>query len=359
VRESAGATREIVAVTAPRRKKVWVTQPVFPDVVERLTRDFDVVQAPAVTCYTRAELAAGLRDVDGALVCVPDLIDAGAIASATRLEAIANIGVGYNNLDIGALTAAGIVATNTPDVLTETTADFAWALLLAAARRVTEAERWLRDGQWTTWSFELMLGQDIHGSTLGILGMGRIGQAIARRATGFGMQVLYHNRSRLDEALERECNARSVDKDELLGASDHLVLTLPYNAQSHHTIGAAELRRMKPTATLVNIARGGIVDDAALADALAKGRLAAAGLDVYENEPALHPALLACRNIVLTPHIASASTATRRAMVALAIENLTAALGCGPRAGNPSNIINAQALLQRAHPSSSGTKQAP
>ncbi|GAA0720847.1 NAD(P)-dependent oxidoreductase [Dokdonella soli] len=174
------------------RKKVWVTQPVFPDIVARLESDFDLVQAHAVTRYTSAELAAGLRDVDGAIVCIPDRIDAAAIAGATRLKAIANIGTGYNNLDIAALTAAGIVATNTPDVLTETTADFAWALLLATARRVTEAERWLREGHWTTWSFELMLGQDIHGSTLGILGMGRIGQAIARRAAGFRMRVLYY-----------------------------------------------------------------------------------------------------------------------------------------------------------------------
>jgi gluconate 2-dehydrogenase len=347
----------IFQVTAAPRKKVWVTQPVFPDVIARLERDFDVVQARTVMRYGSDDLAAGLRDVDGALVSVPDRIDATAIAHATRLRAIANIGVGYNNLDIAALTAAGIIATNTPDVLTETTADFAWALLLTAARRITEAERWLRAGHWTTWSFELMLGQDVHGSTLGILGMGRIGQAVARRAAGFGMRVLYHNRSPLPAAIERECNARLVGKDDLLAASDHLVLTLPYNRDSHHTIGAAELARMKTTATLVNIARGGIVDDAALADALANGRLAAAGLDVYENEPGLAPALLACRNVVLTPHIASASTATRRAMVALAVDNLTAALGCGPRAGDPPNIINTAALRTRATPLSPETKQ--
>jgi gluconate 2-dehydrogenase len=331
------------------RKKVWVTQPVFPDVVARLAQHFDVVQASTVTRYTGAQLAAGLRDVDGALVCIPDRIDADAIAGATRLRAIANIGVGYDNLDVPALTAAGIIATNTPDVLTETTADFAWALLLATARRVTEAEHWLRDGRWTTWSFELMLGSDLHGSTLGILGMGRIGQAVARRAAGFRMRVRYHNRSRLSDAVERDCRAEYVDRDELLASSDHLVLALPYSSDHHHAIGADELARMKPTANLVNIARGGIVDDAALADALANGRLAGAGLDVYENEPVVHPALLACRNVVLTPHIASASTATRRAMVALAIENLTAAL----QTGAPPNIINPDALRMRAGESSS------
>jgi gluconate 2-dehydrogenase len=330
-----------------QRQRIWVTQPVFPDIVARLARDFDVVQANEITRYSGAQLAAGLRDVDGALVGITDRIDGAAIAGATRLKAVANVGVGYDNLDIAALTAAGIVATNTPDVLTETTADFAWALLLAAARRVTEAERWLRDGQWKDWSFERLLGCDVHGSTLGILGMGRIGCAVARRARGFGMQVLYHNRSRLPEALERECAARYVSKDELLAASDHLVLSLPYGAASRHAIGAAELARMKASATLVNIARGGVVDDAALADALSHGRLAAAGLDVYENEPALHPALLACRNIVLAPHIASASTATRRAMVALAVDNLAAALGVGERAGQAPNMINADALLAR------------
>jgi len=329
------------------RPRVWVTQPVFGDVLARLDPYFDVRVEPTVAPRGAGELREGLRDVDGALVFIPDRIDAAAIAQASRLRAIANVGVGYNNLDIAALTAAGVLATNTPDVLTETTADFAWALLLATARRVTEAERWLREGQWTTWSFELMLGRDIHASTLGILGMGRIGRAIARRARGFGMRVLYHNRSRLPPEVERECAATFVARNELFAHSDHLVLVLPYSPQTHHAVGAAELGRMKPGATLVNIARGGIVDDAALADALAAGRIAAAGLDVYENEPAVHPRLLALRNVVLTPHIASASEATRRAMVALAVDNLVAALGAGPHAGRPPNLINADALLAR------------
>jgi len=319
------------------RARVWVTQPVFGDILARLDPYFDVRVETTVAPRGADELREGLRDVDGALVFIPDRIDAAAIAQASRLRAIANVGVGYNNLDIAALTAAGILATNTPDVLTETTADFAWALLLATARRVTEAERWLREGQWTTWSFELMLGRDIHASTLGILGMGRIGQAIARRARGFGMRVLYHNRSRLPPEVERECAATFVARNELFAHSDHLVLVLPYSPQTHHAIGAAELARMKPGATLVNIARGGIVDDAALADALAAGRIAAAGLDVYENEPAVHPRLLALRNVVLTPHIASSSEATRRAMAELAADNLIAALtgGTPPTPANP------------------------
>ena len=333
-------------MTSPRRT-IWVTQPIFADMLDRLREHFDVTATDEVRVHTSVQLAAGLRDVDGALVSIPDRIDAAAIAGALRLRAVANIAVGYNNLDVPALTAAGILATNTPDVLTETTADFAWALLLATARRITESERWLREGRWKSWSFDLFYGQDVHGATLGILGMGRIGQAIARRARGFGMRVLYHNRSRVDAAIERECAAAYVDKERLLSDSDHLVLALPYAAATRHAIGADELARMRAGATLINIARGGIVDDTALAAALASGKLAAAGLDVYENEPAIDPALLACSNVVLTPHIASATTATRRAMVALAIDNLIAALGEGPLAHRPPNPINADALKTR------------
>ena len=329
------------------RQTVWVSQPVFPDELARLHEYFDVRVAAQIRPQSAQEIADALREVDGAVISVVDRVDAAAIAEASKLRAIANVGVGYNNLDLDALSARGVLATNTPDVLTETTADLGFALLLAAARRVGEAERWLRDGQWQTWSFELMLGQDVHGSTLGILGMGRIGQAIAQRARGFGMGVIYHNRSRLAQDVEARYAARLVSKDELLARSDHLVLVLPYSPENHHAIGAAELARMKPTATLVNISRGGIVDDVALARALSQGGLAAAGLDVYENEPAVHADLLACRNAVLTPHIGSASTATRRAMVRLAVDNLIAALGCGPRAGDPPNPLNRDALRRR------------
>jgi gluconate 2-dehydrogenase len=208
-------------------------------------------------------------------------------------------------------------------VLTETTADFGFALLMATARRVCESEHFLRAGQWKKWSFDMFAGAEIHGSTLGIIGMGRIGQGIAKRgAHGFGMKVIYHNRSRLDAATEADCKARYVDKHELLKTADHVVLVLPYSAASHHTIGAAELALMQPTATLVNIARGGIVDDAALAVALREGRIAAAGLDVFEGEPKVHPDLLTVPNVVLTPHIASATVATRTAMAQLAADNL-------------------------------------
>jgi lactate dehydrogenase-like 2-hydroxyacid dehydrogenase len=212
--------------------------------------------------------------------------------------------------------------------------------MMAAARRITESEHWLRAGQWQKWAYDAFLGSDLHGSTLGVIGMGRIGQALARRARGFNMQVIYHNRSRVAPQIEAELNAQYVSKEELLKRADHVVLVLPYSADSHHTIGAAELALMKPTATLTNIARGGIVDDAALADALRAKRIAAAGLDVFEGEPGVHPALLTVPNVVLTPHIASATEATRRAMANLAADNLIAGLGEGPRAGRPPNPIN-------------------
>ncbi|MGA6148942.1 MULTISPECIES: 2-hydroxyacid dehydrogenase [unclassified Stenotrophomonas] len=330
---------------ADPRPRVWVSQPLFDDVVERLGQYFDLDMTAEVTRYTPSQLAARLAGADGALITLNERIGAAEIANAPRLRAIANVGVGYNNLDVDALSAAGILASNTPDVLTETTADLGFALLMAAARRITESERWLREGQWGQWSFRTMLGADIHGSTLGILGMGRIGQGIARRgALGFGMRVLYHNRSRLPEATEAEVGATYVDLDTLLAQADHLVLVLPYSAASHHIIDAAALAKMKPGATLVNIARGGIVDELALADALANGRLAAAGLDVFDGEPTVRPELLALRNVVLTPHIGSASQATRRAMVQLAVDNLTAALDKGPHAGRPPSAINADAV---------------
>ncbi len=305
------------------KPKILVARAVFPEVIERLTQHFEVESNQADVVWSKAELTERLRGKDGAFTTGSDRVDAEVLAACPQLKICANMAVGYNNFDLDAMTARGVLGTNTPDVLTETTADFGFALLMATARRITESEHYLRAGQWTKWSYDMFAGSDIHGATLGILGMGRIGQGIARRgAHGFGMNVIYHNRSRLDAATEADCRARYVGKEELLKMADHLVLVLPYSAASHHTIGAAELAQMKPTATLVNIARGGIVDDAALAAALRDKRIAAAGLDVFEGEPAVHPDLLTVPNVVLTPHIASASVPTRLAMANLAADNL-------------------------------------
>jgi glyoxylate/hydroxypyruvate/2-ketogluconate reductase len=305
------------------KPKILVSRAVFPDVIGRLKQHFDVEHNQGDESWSREQLARRLADKVGAFTTGCERIDAEMLVRAPLLKICANMAVGYNNFDLPAMTARKVLGTNTPDVLTETTADFGFALLMAAARRVTESEHYLRAGKWQRWSYDMFAGSDVHGSTLGILGMGRIGQGIARRgAHGFGMKVIYHNRSRLAPETETQCQARYVGKEELLRTADHLMLVLPYTPESHHAIGAAELALMKPTANLINIARGGIVDDAALAAALQEKRIAAAGLDVYEGEPKVHPDLLTVPNVVLTPHIASATVPTRRAMADLAADNL-------------------------------------
>ncbi len=330
------------------KPKVWVSRPLFPDVLARLAEHVEVDAEAVEHRHSADELKRKLAGVDGAIVGLADRIDAGVLEGNTRLKVVANLGVGYNNLDVDALTRAGVLASNTPDVLNESVADYAWALMLAAARRVGAAERWLRSGQWpgSNMRFDDWLGLDVHGRTLGILGMGRIGQGIARRAAGFDMRVIYHNRSRLPEMIERECQATLVSKPELLRQADYLVLVLPFTPENRHAIGAPELAQMKRSAVLVNIARGGIVDDAALAVALREGKLAAAGLDVFEGEPAVHADLLALDNAVLSPHIASASEETRRAMANLAADNVIAALGFGEAAGKPPTALNPAVLAR-------------
>ena len=319
------------------RPKVLVARAIFPEVIARLEQHFDVEANQADETWNKEQLTAKLQDKVGAFTTGTERIDAELLDACPNLKICANMAVGYNNFDVEAMTARGVLATNAPDVLTETTADFGFALLMATARRVTESEHFLRRGEWTKWRFDMFAGTDVHGSTLGIIGMGRIGQGIAKRgAHGFGMNVIYHNRSRLDAKLEAECKASYVSKEELLKTADHVVLVVPYSAASHHTIGAAELALMKPTATLINIARGGIVDDAALAAALRDKRIAAAGLDVFEGEPKVHPDLLTVPNVVLTPHIASATVPTRQAMANLAVDNLIAYLTRG-KAKTPLN----------------------
>ncbi|SAL46864.1 2-hydroxyacid dehydrogenase [Caballeronia telluris] len=323
-------------------KKVFVSRPIFPDVIERLKQYFEV-DAHDGPALPADQIAARLADKDGAFIA-GDPVGAKAIEGAPNLKVVSNMAVGYNNFDMQAFNAHGVLGTNTPDVLNETTADFGWALMMATARRITESEHYLRAGKWKEWSYDAFTGSDIYGSTLGVIGMGRIGQALARRAKGFGMRVIYHNRSRVAPEIEAELNAEYATKEDLLKRADHVVLVVPYSSASHHTIGHAELALMKPTATLTNIARGGIVDDAALIDALRRGQIAGAGLDVFEGEPNFNRDFLTLSNVVLTPHIASASEATRRAMANLAADNLIAGLGEGPRAGNPPNPINPDVL---------------
>jgi glyoxylate/hydroxypyruvate/2-ketogluconate reductase len=320
------------------RPQVLVCRAVFPEVLARLSQHFEVQANSGDVPFSKPEIIANLQGKAGAFTTGSERIDADVLAACPHLRVVANMAVGYNNFDLPACTAAGVLATNTPDVLTETTADFGFALMMAAARRMAEGEHLLRRGEWTKWSYDMLTGSDVHGSTLGILGMGRIGQAIARRGVlGFGMKLIYNNRTRLTPEQEQPLQARYVSKQELLAQSDHLVLVLPYSASSHHAIGAAELALMKPTATLTNVARGGIVDDAALALALGERRIAAAALDVFEGEPAVHPDLLTLPNVVLTPHIASATVATRLAMAQLAASNLIEALtgGTAPTPLNP------------------------
>lgn len=319
------------------KPKILVTRAIFPDVIERLAQHGEVEANQDDRIFSAAELIEKLRDKDAVFSTLSERIDAALLATSPRLKAVCNMAVGYNNIDLAAASAAGVLVTNTPEVLNQTTADFGWALLMATARRVTESEHWLRAGHWDKWRYDGFLGADVHHSTLGIIGMGSIGQAIARRSTGFDMRVIYHNRSRLPADKEAQANqAQFVSKEELLRSADHVMLVLPYSADTHHTIGAAELALMKPSATLINIARGGIVDDAALIDALREKRIAAAGLDVFENEPKLNPGFLQLSNVVLTPHIASASEATRRAMANCAADNLIAALS----GRQPPNLLN-------------------
>ena len=324
---------------------ILITRAIFPEVLEQLSQHFEVESNQDDTMWSPEELAQRLQGKVGAFMTGTEKVNAALLAQCPQLRLCANMTVGYNNFDLAAMTAAGVLGTNAPDVLTETTAAFGFALLMATARRVCESEHYLRAGLWTRWSYDMFAGAEVHGTTLGIVGMGRIGQAIARRAAlGFGMKVIYHNRSRLDAATEASFNARYVGKEELLKTADHVMLVLPYSAGSHHTIGAAELALMKPTATLINLARGGIVDDAALAEALRDKRIAAAGLDVFEGEPSVHPALLTVPNVVLTPHIASATLGTRRAMAALAVDNLIGFLVNG-KAVTP---LNPEVLKQPA-----------
>lgn len=304
------------------RPGLVITRRIYQEVVASLQTEFDILADNQDTDqpWDPQALQQRIAQADYMLCSVADKIDASVIAAATRLKVIATGAVGFNNIDAAACKARGIRLTNTPDVLTQTTADFGFALMMATARRISESERYARAGQWSGWAFDQFAGRDLHHATLGIIGMGRIGSAIARRAAGFEMRVLYHNRTPSQEPVA----ATWVEKAQLLQESDFVMLVVPYSPATHHLIGAAELALMKPSATLINIARGGVVNDQALIAALKEKRIAAAGLDVFENEPMFDPAFLQFENVVITPHIASSSRATRGAMMQLAADNLLA-----------------------------------
>jgi lactate dehydrogenase-like 2-hydroxyacid dehydrogenase len=326
--------RGFKAMSAPLR--ILVTKRVFPEAVELLRRDFDVDYNDTDRVLPAEELLQRARGAAAVVSQLTDRLGADVIAQLDGVRVIANVAVGYDNIDVAAATARGIAVTNTPGVLTETTADFAFALLMAAARRIPEAHAFVHSGQWRTWIIDLLAGQDVHGATLGIFGLGRIGAALARRGRGFGMRILYCDDQPAPAELERELEARRVSKEELLRESDFVSLHVPLTPATRHLIGAAELALMKPTAILVNTARGPVVDENALVEALEKRTIWAAGLDVFEQEPRVHPKLLELPNVVLAPHIASSSFATRRRMSVMAAENASAALS-GRR---PPNLVN-------------------
>jgi gluconate 2-dehydrogenase len=325
-------------MTSLAKPKVLVARPIFPEGIERLRAIATVDYNDQIAALTPAQLTQRLADVDGALVTGSEKIDQNTLSQAGRLKVVSNIAVGFNNFDISALTQKKVMATNTPEVLTDTTADMGFLLMMAAARRLSESEHWLRAGQWKDWSLGGMMGMDVHHATIGIMGMGRIGQAIAKRALAFGMTVIYYNRRQLSPQIEQQFQARYVSKEELLKTADHVMLVMPYSPESHHLIGAKELALMKPTATIVNIARGGIIHEEALIHALKTQSIFSAGLDVYDGEPNINSQLLELSNVVLTPHIGSASKKTRTAMMDLAIDNLIAGL----KNERPPNLINTE-----------------
>ena len=311
-------------------KKILISNVLPKEALDLIPKEIIVDYNGADAPLPKAELLARLKGKDGLVCHIVSAIDDEVLAAAPTLKVVANVAVGYNNIDVAAARRRGVVVTNTPDVLTETTADFAWALLMAAARRVVEADHFARSGQWQRWQWDLLWGADVHGKTLGILGFGRIGRAVARRASGFDMRVLYHDAVRPAPAVERELRVTYAEPETILREADFVSLHTPLLPETRHLINERTLRLMKKTAILVNAARGPIVDEAALVRALKEGWIAGAGIDVFEEEPTIHPGLAPLPNVVLAPHIASASRDTRIAMATLAVRNCLAVLDGKP-----------------------------
>jgi lactate dehydrogenase-like 2-hydroxyacid dehydrogenase len=328
----------------PMKPSVLVTKRIYPEAIAYLKQHVELDYAASDDGLTAEELLARVRGKQAVVSQLTDQFPAAVIDRLDGVRVIANVAVGFDNIDVPAATRRKILVTNTPEVLTDTTADFAFALLMAAARRVVEGHHFVHSGQWTKWRIDLLVGRDIHHRTLGIFGMGRIGQAVARRGRGFDMRILYHDAVRAPESVERELGAQLVSADHLLGESDFVSLHVPLLPHTRHMMGAEQFRLMKPTAILVNTSRGPVVDEAALAEALEKGVIAAAGIDVFENEPQVHPVLLKLENVVLAPHIASASVDTRKKMSMMAAENAVAAL----ERRRPANLLNPEVWAANA-----------
>ena len=323
------------------QNKIFVTRPLPAPVLELLAARCELHLHAEDDAIPTERLAEACREVEGLVVCsarVPEAV----LVQAPGLRVIANVGVGYDNVDVAACTRRGILVTNTAGVLEETTADLAFSLLLAAARRIAEGDRYVREGHWKKWEWGLLWGAEVWRKALGIYGFGHIGQAMARRGRGFSMRIIYHSRHRASGAVEEELGAQYVDRETLLHESDYLSLHVPLTPETRHLIKAEDFQRMKPTAFVINAARGPVVDEEALAAALRDGTIAGAGLDVFEAEPRVHPALLGLSNVVLMPHVGSATGETRLKMAMLAAENLLAALG-GQR---PPNLVNPEVFRQ-------------
>ncbi len=326
------------------KPSVLITKRVYPEAVELLRERYEVDYEATDDGLSAEQLVERLRGKQAVMSQLTDKFNREVIARLEGLKIIANVAVGYDNVDVAAATEAGILVSNTPDVLTDSTADLAFALLLATARRIVEGHAFVHSGRWKKWAIDLMVGLDVHHKTLGIIGFGRIGQAVGRRARGFSMRVLYHDAVRAPAEVERELGAEAADFETLLAESDFVSLHVPLTASTRHLIGPGELRRMKRTAILVNTSRGPVVDEAALAEALHQGVIAGAGLDVFEREPEVHPGLLNLPQAVLAPHIGSATIETRRKMCLMAAENVLAAI----EGRRPPNLVNPELWERRA-----------
>jgi glyoxylate reductase len=320
--------------------KALATRPLFPAARAILESNFDVEYWPVQEKIPRAELLQRVADKDALVCLLTEKVDEELLAAAPKLRIVSTVSVGYDHIDVPACTRRNVMVTNTPGVLDETTADLAWALLMAVARRVVEGDAWMRTGTWPGWELDQLLGGDVFGKTLGVVGFGRIGRRVARRALGFQMRVLYYNRSRAEAEVERELHAEHADMDRLLCESDFVSLHVPLNAETRHLMSTSSFEMMKRTAYLINTARGPVVDEAALVRALEEKKIAGAALDVYENEPKTDPGLLARRDVVLAPHIGSATIETRTKMAVMGATN-AAEFFAGRR---PPNAVNADAL---------------